>query len=118
MRVIQGSESATRVEKRDAGADCNPYLLLATDIAAGLDGIEQKIKPSAMTEGNAYEAEDAAPIPTDLGEAIKLARESKWLKEVIGDDMYELALQQCERELEFFAAQVTDVETARYLDNF
>jgi len=109
LRIIQGSDNATRVEKRDAGADCNPYLLLATDIAAGLDGIEKKIKPSAITEGNAYEAEDAAPIPTDLTEALKLAR---------GDDMYEIALQQCERELDFFAAQVTDVETARYLDNF
>jgi len=66
----------------------NPYLLLATDIAAGLDGIEKKIKPSAITEGNAYEAEDAAPIPTDLTEAIKLARESKWLKEVMGLDFF------------------------------
>lgn len=118
LRIIQGADSATRVEKRDAGADCNPYLLLATDIAAGLDGIEQSIEPSAMTEGNGYEVEDADPIPTDLHEAIKLARESVWLKEVMGDDMYEIVCQQSERELEFFSAQVTDVETARYLDNF
>lgn len=118
IRIIQGSDSATRVEKRDAGADCNPYLLLAGDIAAGLDGIEQSIAPSAMTEGNAYEQEDAAPIPTDLSEAIKLARASDWQKQLLGDDMYELMLQQCERELDFFAAQVTDVEIARYLENF
>jgi len=118
LRIIQGADSATRVEKRDAGADCNPYLLLATDIAAGLDGIEQSIEPSVMTEGNGYEVEDADPIPTNLHEAIKLARESDWLKEVMGDDMYEIVCQQSERELEFFSAQVTDVETARYLDNF
>ena len=118
VRIIQGSESATRVEKRDAGADCNPYLLLAADIAAGLDGIEQSIEPTAMTEGNGYEDADAAPIPTDLTEAVRLARESEWLKAVMGDDMYELTLQQSERELDFFANQVTPVETARYLDNF
>lgn len=118
IRIIPGSETSTRVEKRDAGADCNPYLLLASDIAAGLDGIEQSIEPTPITEGNGYEAEDAAPIPTDLTEAVRLARASSWLKEVMGDDMYELALQQCERELEFFASQVTPVETARYLDNF
>ena len=118
LRIIQGADNATRVEKRDAGADCNPYLLLAADIAAGLDGIEQSIEPSAMTEGNAYEAQDADPIPTDLQEAIKLARESDWLKAVMSDDMHELVCQQSERELEFFAAQVTDVETARYLNNF
>ncbi|MCL4169450.1 UNVERIFIED_CONTAM: hypothetical protein GTU68_006052 [Idotea baltica] len=118
LRVIEGSDTSTRVEKRDAGADCNPYLLIATDIAAGLDGVEQSIEPSAMTQGNAYEAQDADPIPTDLRDAIALARGSEWLKGVMGDDMYEITLQQCERELEFFAAQVTAVETARYMDNF
>ncbi len=118
LRVIEGSDSATRVEKRDAGADCNPYFLLATDIAAGLDGIEQGIEPSAMTTGNGYEAEDAEPIPNNLRDAIALARGSTWLKDVMGDDMYEITVQQSERELEFFAAQVTDVEVARYLGNF
>ncbi|MEM7257575.1 MAG: hypothetical protein AAF404_09325 [Pseudomonadota bacterium] len=49
---------------------------------------------------------------------MELARASDWLKGVMGDDMYELALQQSERELDFFANQVTPVETARYLDNF
>ena len=71
-----------------------------------------------MTTGNGYEVEDAAPIPTDLQTAITLARGSEWLKAVMGDDMYELAMQQSERELEFFSAQVTDVETARYLGSF
>ena len=118
LRIIEGSESATRVEKRDAGADCNPYFLLATDIAAGLDGIEQAMEPSEMTTGNGYEAEDAAPIPTDLQTALQLARGSEWLKEVMGDHMYELSMQQSERELDFFAQQVTDVETARYLGSF
>lgn len=118
LRIIEGSESATRVEKRDAGADCNPYFLLASDIAAGLDGIEQAMEPSEITTGNAYEAQDAAPIPTDLPTALELARGSDWLKGIMGEHMYELSMQQSERELEFFAAQVTDVETARYLGSF
>jgi glutamine synthetase len=118
LRVIEGADSAVRVEKRDAGADCNPYFLLASDIAAGLDGIEQGREPSEMTTGNAYEDENAAPIPTDLRDAIALARGSGWLKDVMGDDMWELACQQSERELEFFSRQVTQVETDRYRDNF
>jgi len=118
LRVIEGADSATRIEKRDAGADCNPYLLLATDIAAGLDGIEQQIAPSEPTMGNAYEEADATPIPTDLPTAIALARGSDWLKDVLGEHMCEIVLQQAERELDFFMAQVTPVETARYLDNF
>jgi len=76
IRIIEGSDSAVRVEKRDAGADANPYYLAAADIAAGLDGIEQGLEPSAMCEGNAYELEDAEPIPTDLETAITLARGS------------------------------------------
>ena len=118
IRIIQGSDSATRVEKRDAGADCNPYLLMATDIAAGLDGLEGKIEPDEMTTGNAYESEVASSIPTDLRDAIDLARNSDWLKNVIGTDLYEIALQQSERELDFFNQQVTPFELERYRDVF
>ncbi len=118
LRVIQGSDSAVRVERRDAGADCNPYFLLGSDIAAGLDGIEGNIEPSEMTTGDAYASEDAEPIPTDLRDAIELARKSTWLKDVLGADTYELMLQQCERELDFFSQQVTPMETERYQDNF
>ena len=115
IRVIEGSDSAVRVEKRDAGADANPYLLLATDIAAGLDGIEQAMDPGAPSGGNAYEEDSHGAIPTDLGTAIELARGSDWLKDVLGETMWELVLQQAEREQGFFAEQVTQVELDRYL---
>ena len=118
IRIIEGSDSAVRVEKRDAGADANPYFLLAADIAAGLDGIEGKIEPTEITTGNAYEDADAEPIPTDIGTAIELARGSEWLKALMGDDQYEIMMQQSEREAEFFAQQVTQVELDRYLGNF
>lgn len=122
LRVIEGADSAVRVEKRDAGADANPYYLLASDIAAGLDGIEQGMEPSEMTTGNAYESEDAVPIPTDMATALDLARGSDWLKEVMGADGYEIYLQQAEREVDFIEAQIRDtvtpVETQRYMANF
>ena len=118
LRVIEGSDSAVRIEKRDAGADCNPYLLMAADIAAGLDGIEGKTEPTAITTGNAYEDDNAPPIPLDLAEAISLARNSGWLRDVLGADQHEIWLQQAERELAFFNQQVTPFETARYLGTF
>lgn len=118
LRVIEGSDSAVRIEKRDAGADCNPYLLMAADIAAGLDGIEGKTEPTAITTGNAYEDDSAPPIPLDLADAISLARNSEWLREVLGADQHEIWLQQAERELAFFNQQVTPFETARYLGTF
>ena len=118
LRVIEGSDSAVRIEKRDAGADCNPYLLMAADIAAGLDGIEGKTEPTAITTGNAYEDDNVPPIPLDLADAISLARNSGWLRDVLGADQHEIWLQQAERELAFFNQQVTPFETARYLGTF
>ena len=118
LRVIEGSDSAVRIEKRDAGADCNPYLLMAADIAAGLDGIEGKTEPTAITTGNAYEDDNAPPIPLDLADAISLARNTAWLRDVLGADQHEIWLQQAERELAFFNQQVTPFETARYLGTF
>ena len=118
LRVIEGSDSATRIEKRDAGADCNPYLLMATDIAAGLDGIEEKQEPTKITTGDAYSDSHDEALSTTLADAIRLARESDWLASVLGEAQLETWLQQAERELKFFSDQVTPFETDRYLRRF
>lgn len=118
LRVIQGSDNAVRVEKRDGSAECNPYYLLATEIAAGLDGIEQGLQPTAVTEGNGYEAEDAEPLPNNMADALNLAKNSEWMKDVIGEDCLTILTQQGERELEFLAAPINPVEVERYMGNF
>ncbi len=118
LRVIEGKDSAVRVEKRDGSADCNPYYLLACEIAAGLNGIEEGLEPTPATNANAYESKDATPIPTDLATAVALARDSALLKDVLGADRLEILTGQAERELAFFADQVTSVEIERYLRNF
>lgn len=117
VRVIEGSENSTRFEKRDAGADCNPYLRIAVDIASGLDGLENKIEPSKVTLGDAYKDKKALKLPDNIADAINLAKKSKWLKNVLGEDLLLLCVQQCERELKFFNQQVTKVEIDRYLTN-
>lgn len=117
LRVIEGSDSAVRVEKRDGSADCNPYYLLAAEIAAGLDGIEQGLEPEHFCEGNGYEME-APQIPARIEDAIALAKGSDWLNGVIGDDRLTILIQQAEREVDFFSQQVTQVEIDRYLGNF
>ena len=117
IRIIEGSDSAVRAEKRDGSADCNPYFLLAAEIAAGLDGIKQAIEPGEMTTGNGYEVDDAEPIPASIADAVGLARNSEFLKSVLGDDLHRLILQQAEREIGFFDGQVTPVEIDRYMGN-
>lgn len=119
LRVIEGSDSAVRVEKRDASADCNPYYLLACDIAAGLDGMAQGLVPTEPCLGDGYapDAPGLGPLPNNLGAAVALAENSAFLAEVLGADRLTILLQQARRELEFFGAQVTQVERDRYLGN-
>ena len=118
LRVIEGADHAVRIEKRDGSADCNPYYLFATEIAAGLDGIENNLQPTEMCAGNAYELADADPIPLDIATGIQQAQESEWLRNVIGEDRLTILLQQAQREVDFLAAQVTPTEIERYLENF
>ena len=118
LRVIEGAPDAIRVEKRDGSADCNPYYLMACDVAAGLDGIERGLEPRHHTAGNGYEFREADPIPVDLETAFEIARESQFLKRVLGEDRFDILAGQAARELHFMDAQVTQVETDRYLRNF
>ena len=118
LRVIEGADHAVRIEKRDGSADCNPYYLFATEIAAGLDGIEKNLQPTEICGGNAYEMADADPIPLDIATAIQQAQKSEWLQDVIGEDRLTILLQQAQREVDFLAAQVTPTEIERYLENF
>jgi glutamine synthetase len=119
LRVIEGADSAVRVEKRDAAADCNPYYLLACDIAAGLDGMEQGLEPTAPCLGDGYApgAEGAGGLPLDLPSAVALAENSSFMHEVLGEHRLTILLQQAKREIDFVAAQVTQVERDRYMGN-
>ncbi len=117
LRVIEGSNSAVRVEKRDASADCNPYYLLACDLAAGLDGIEQKMEPSEPCLGDAYALESAEILPLTLEAAVEKAKASTLMTRVMGDYRKQILIEQAEREIGFVANQVTQVELDRYARN-
>jgi glutamine synthetase len=117
LRVIEGAPAAVRIEKRDASADCNPYFLLACDIAAGLDGIEQRLEPTPPCMGDAYADDSFDPLPADLPSAIAAARSSEFMERVLGKDLLSVLLMLAEREAEFVSNQVTQVERDRYLGN-
>tara|TARA_Y100001933_G_C18792533_1_gene477252 strand:+ start:321 stop:536 length:216 start_codon:yes stop_codon:yes gene_type:complete len=70
-----------------------------------------------LTTGDAYKDKDSPLLPNNIVDAIKLAKESKWLESILGQQMLLLCIQQCERELNFFRQQVTEVEIERYLTN-
>ncbi|MFO6030459.1 glutamine synthetase, partial [Pseudomonas aeruginosa] len=65
LRVPTGSPDAVRLEHRVAGADANPYLLLASVLAGVHHGLTNKVEPGAPIEGNSYEQMEPS-LPNNL----------------------------------------------------
>ncbi len=84
-RLCGEGSKAVRIECRVGGADLNPYLALAAQIAAGLDGIENKLELEPEFSGDAYEARNIREIPTTLRAALEKLDNSALLRQVMGD---------------------------------
>lgn len=84
-RLCGEGSKAVRIECRVGGADLNPYLALAAQIAAGLDGIENKLELEPEFNGDAYEARNIREIPTTLRAALEKLDNSALLRQVMGD---------------------------------
>lgn len=70
----------TRIEFRPPDASCNPYLALAAQLLAGIDGIQQQMDPTALGFGpidedifswSAQKRKNVKPLPTSLDEALE-----------------------------------------------
>jgi glutamine synthetase len=73
MRVMgQPGDAATHLENRVGEPAANPYLYMASQIYAGLDGIAQRTEPGPSAD-TPYEAA-AALLPKSLGEAVTALR--------------------------------------------
>ena len=79
LRVIPGSAKSQRVEYRVAAADANPYVILAAALGSGLWGIENRIEPEPLVEGNAYDHKfpGALALPRTLWEAAQRLKQSQ-----------------------------------------
>jgi glutamine synthetase len=108
-----GTGAGFRVENRLPGADANPYLAFAATIAAGLHGIQHKLKPPPLYEGNAYEDGSLPQVPKTLREAIVALETSKIAREALSDRVVEHYLQMARLEQEAFDRVVTDWELLR-----
>jgi glutamine synthetase len=83
LRVIgQSGDPATRIENRSGEPAANPYLYIASQIHAGLDGIRRRLCAPAATDAPYGPAD--AKLPTSLGEAIALLRSDAVLTEAFG----------------------------------
>jgi glutamine synthetase len=113
---IVGHGPALRIECRAAGADANPYLAFAVTLAAGLDGIANKIEPPEAFEGDMYHAMDLPHMPHSLNESIDELDRSDWARDVLGTDVVEHYLHFFRTEQRKFDSVVTDWERKRYFE--
>ena len=122
VRIPSRRGKGTRLELRMPDPSANPYLALAVQLAAGLDGIRTKINPPDPVDRNIWELSvrdrrkyKIAELPRDLGEAVDLMKRSPFMKQILGDHVYQNFLTAKEQEWQDYIAQVHDWEIDQYL---
>ena len=118
-RVCGAGTKAIRVECRIGGADLNPYLAFAALIAAGLDGVEKKMKLEPAFSGDAYAtSKKLREIPKTMREAAALLDGSKFLRAAMGDDVIDHYVHTAEWEQFEFDRRITDLELKRGFERY
>ncbi|MGU0909156.1 glutamine synthetase family protein [Pseudomonas aeruginosa] len=114
LRVPTGSPDAVRLEHRVAGADANPYLLLAAVLAGVHHGLTNKVEPGAPIEGNSYEQMEPS-LPNNLRDALRELDESEIMAKYIDPKYIDIFVACKESELEEFEHSISDLEYNWYL---
>ena len=114
-----------RVELRSADSACNPYLGIAMMIAAGLEGISEKIDPGEPHRDNLYTKSDEERsrkgvvwLPRTLEEAVDEFEQDPLGKEVFGELMFDSWRELKRAEWLGYLNHVSDWERERYLKRF
>jgi glutamine synthetase len=119
FRLCGADSKAIRVECRIGGADLNPYLAFAALIAAGLDGIENKMALEPVFSGDAYDSSKTLrEIPKTLREATDLLDKSTFLRKAMGDDVIDHYVHTAKWEQFEFDRRVTDLELKRGFERY
>ena len=113
FRLCGEGSKAIRVECRVGGADLNPYLAMAAQLAAGIAGIEEKLELQAPQAGDAYNDPDAKKLPANLTQSMEALNASDMLKAAFGEDVVAHYHRCAQWEQEEFDQVVTDYEIAR-----
>ncbi|TKI89846.1 type I glutamate--ammonia ligase, partial [Bacillus wiedmannii] len=113
VRIPASRGISTRVEVRSVDPAANPYLVMATLLAAGLDGIKNKLTPPAAVDRNIYvmtkeEREEAGivDLPATLAQALITLQSNEVVCGALGDHLLEHFIEAKEIEWDIFRTQV------------
>lgn len=106
---VQGApgDANSHVENRMGEPAANPYLYLAANIAAGLDGVRRQLAPPPPIEADPY-AEEAPMLPTSLRDAVGALVEDDFFRKAFGDVVVDYLVQMKRAELARYDAAVAE----------
>lgn len=125
IRIPAARGNGTRIELRNPDPSSNPYLAFAVCLAAGLDGIKNKIEPPASVDSNIYELNDEEReaqgienLPGNLREAIRELRLDKVIRGAIGEHIYKRYYAAKKDEWQRYNMRVSQWEIEEYLGRY
>ncbi|MBR9707301.1 MAG: glutamine synthetase, partial [Candidatus Diapherotrites archaeon] len=121
-RTRPGDAKATRMELRSPDSSCNPYMAFTAMLAAGLDGIKNKLEPPKPVEENLYEFSDerlrelyVERLPLSLHSAVIALEKDSVVRGALGEPLFTSFFNEKMAEWTEFKQQVSDWELKRYL---
>ena len=122
IRIPASRGNGTRVELRNPDPTANPYLVLALCLAAGLDGIKNKIEVPESVDCNIYEmtpgerrAAGIENMPADLKEAVDCLVADEFLCSVLGEHITTKYVEAKMKDWEKYTTRVSQWEIDEYL---
>jgi glutamine synthetase len=114
-----------RLEIRLPDSGCNPYLVSAAIIAAGLDGIDKKLDPGPAQNINLYQltpeeltAKGIKLLPQALNEAVDALEQNAVICDGLGAELAREFIRLKRMEWTEYSRHVSDWESRRYLEFF
>lgn len=106
---VQGAPGDTNshVEMRMGEPAANPYLYMAANIAAGLDGIRRQLDPPPPVEADPYVTQNPM-LPASLGDAISALERDGFFRKAFGETLVDYLLQMKRSEFGRYEAAVAE----------
>ncbi len=123
IRIPIMGDASKRIELRSPDNACNPYLAFAVCMAAGLDGIRQKITPPESVDDNLRAFTDnelkekgIERLPRTLQEAVDALEADPYICSVLGEHVTNRFISAKKEEWEEYQESVSQWELDRYLE--
>lgn len=125
VRVPVARGASTRLELRSVDPSANPYMAVAAVLAAGLDGLKNKIEPAQPVDRNIYsmtederKAAGIVDLPSTLHNALKAMREDEVIKDALGNHLYSNFMEGKRLEWDAYRLEVSQWERDQYLEMY